>query len=97
MDYIITKTDKKIYLPQRGYFKKGDSGIEIAIISSFLAINFMGYESKINVKINDMLGDYFGTNLEKWIKEFQRSNNLVVDGCIGFITLQKLREYGLTS
>lgn len=96
MEYIITITNKKIYLPKRGYFKKGDSGIEISIISSFLAINFMGYEDKLNVKIDDMLGDYFGNNLEIWIKEFQRSNNLKVDGCIGAITLQKLREYGLT-
>ena len=42
-----------------------------------------------------MLGDYFGENLLSWIKEFQRNNNLEVDGNIGPITLKKLREYGL--
>lgn len=96
MEYIIKITNNKIILPSRGYFKKGDTGESIAIISSFLACNFMGYESKINVPINKMLGDYFGNNLELWIKEFQRNNDLTPDGCIGSITLQKLRDYGLS-
>lgn len=95
MEYIIKPTNSKIVLPSRNYFKIGDSGESIEIISSFLACNFMGYERKINVKIDDMLGDYFGKNLESWIKFFQESNNLSPDGCIGPITLAKLREYGL--
>ena len=41
-----------------------------------------------------MLGSVFGPNLEKWVKEFQRSNNLEVDGCIGPITYNKMKEYG---
>lgn len=96
MEYIITISNNKIELPQRGYFCKGDSGEAISIISSFLAINFIGYESKINVKIEDMLGNYFGKNLEAWVKEFQKQNGLTADGCIGYITLNKLREYGLS-
>ena len=48
-----------------------------------------------NAKNYKMLGEYFGPNLEKWIKFFQQSNNLTSDGCIGPITLAKLREYGL--
>lgn len=96
MEYIIIPTNKTITLPQRGYFKKGDSGEDIEIISSFLAMNFIGYEAKIKIRIEDMLGDYFGNNLEAWIKEFQKQNNLEADGCIGTITLNKLREYGLS-
>lgn len=96
MEYIIYPTKEKINLPQRGYFQIGDSGNEILIISSFLAFNFMGIEPKIGVKIDDMLGSYFGKNLEAWIKEFQRINNLKDDGCIGPITLNKMREYGLS-
>lgn len=95
MSYILTPTTEKIILPQRGYFKKGDEGTAIEIIASFLAFNFMGYEYKLNVKIDDMLGNYFGVNLEAWIKEFQRQNDLEDDGCIGIITLGKLREYGM--
>ena len=55
----------------------------------------MGYESKTGAKIDDVLGDYFGNNLESWVKEFQRNNDLTPDGCIGPITLNKMREYGL--
>lgn len=95
MEYIITPTNKKILLPERGYFTKGDSGEDISIISSFLAFNFLGYEFKTKISVDDMLGDYFGNNLLVWIKEFQKNNNLEVDGNIGPITLKKMREYGL--
>ena len=71
------------------------SGKEIEMIASFLTMNFIGYEFKTGVKIDDVLGDYFGNNLEAWVKEFQRNNNLEADGCIGSITLGKLKEYGL--
>ena len=97
MEYIIKPTQRKIVLPKRGYFTKGDSGEEISIISSFLAFNFLGYENKTKVNIDNMLGDYFGNNLLVWIKEFQRQNGLEQDGNIGPKTLEKLREYGLDS
>ena len=97
MEYIITPTNYKITLPKRGYFMKGDKGKDIEIISSFLAINFLGFEGKLNNSVDKMLGDYFGNNLEVWVKEFQQINNLKVDGCIGSITLNKMREYGLTA
>ena len=95
MNYIITPTKKKITLPKRGYYKKGDTSEDIGIISSFLAFNFVGYETKTGVKIDDILGNYFGNNLLVWVKFFQESNNLKVDGCIGNITLNKMKEYGL--
>ena len=95
MTYRIIPTNKKITLPDKGYYIKGDYGEDIEVISSFLACNFLGYESKLGVKINDMLGDYFGNNLTAWVKEFQRQNGLEADGGIGKITLAKLREYGM--
>ena len=95
MEYIVYPTNEKIKLPSRGYFTKGDKGVSITIISSFLAANFMGYESKTNVKIKDMLGEIFGNNLLAWIKLFQKNNGLEQDGNIGPKTLAKLREYGL--
>lgn len=95
MEYRIIPTNKKITLPQKGYYIKGDSGEDIGIIASFMVFNFLGYEKKLNVKIEDVLGDYFGDNLTKWVKEFQRENGLKVDGGIGKLTLGKLREYGL--
>ena len=95
MNYIIMPSTMKITLPKKGYFAKGDEGEEIEIISSFLASRFMGYEYKTKVNIDDMLGRYFGKNLEVWVKEFQKNNNLESDGCIGNLTLTKLKEYGL--
>lgn len=95
MEYIIYKTDKQIELPSRKYFTKGDRDESIGIISTFLVTNFMGYEAKLNIKIDDVIGFYFGKNLEAWVKEFQRNNNLEADGNIGQKTLAKLREYGL--
>ena len=95
MNYIILPTKKEVTLPERGYFKLGDSSEDIEIISTFLATNFMGYEYKLGVKIDDMLGDTLGNNLVKWIKFFQEQNNLEVDGNIGPITLSKLKEFGL--
>lgn len=97
MNYIITPNIKKVELPSKGYFTKGDEGIDIEIISSFLAINFLGYEYKTKVKVDDMLGQYFGKNLEAWIMEFQKNNNLNPDGSIGSLTLNKLKEYGLNA
>ena len=95
--YIIKPTKKKISLPKRGYFKRGDSGEDISIIASFLAFNFLGYEYKLKIKVDSMLGDVFGKNLESWIKLFQTNNGLKADGYIGSITLNKMREYGLDS
>ena len=95
MNYIIYPTKDKVKLPSRGYFTKGDSSKDIAIISTFLAGNFMGYETKTKVKIDDMLSEVLGNNLIVWIKQFQKNNNLEVDGNIGPKTLAKLEEYGL--
>lgn len=95
MEYIIYPTKEKIVFPSRGYFKVGDKGNSIAIISSFLACNFMGYETITGVKIKDMLGSNFGQNLRTWIVFFQKSNGLEPDGNIGEPDIQKLREYGL--
>lgn len=94
MNYIVYPTKEKVVFPEKGYFKRGDSGTSILLISSFLALNFIGYEAKTGAKIEDMLGDVFGPNLEKWIKEFQRANDLEVDGGIGPKTYNKLKEYG---
>ena len=93
--YIVTPTKDKVTLPERGYFCKGDQGKNVSIIASFLAINFVGYEYKTKVAIEDMLGEYYENNLIAWVKQFQSNNGLETDGCIGKITLSKLEEYGL--
>jgi murein DD-endopeptidase MepM/ murein hydrolase activator NlpD len=83
-----TSKNDEDFLPERGYFKRGDSHENIKKISQFMKKNFKAYSSK--VKENNI----FGKNLENSIKEFQRRTKIEADGCIGKITLAKLVEYG---
>ena len=68
------------FLPDRGYFKKGDSGEEINLIDDFFA--------------SQVKGNYFGDYTEACVKVFQKQNGLEQDGCIGAITLAKMEEKG---
>lgn len=68
------------FLPDRGYFKKGDSGKEIALIDDFFA--------------SQVKGNYFGDYTEACVKVFQKQNGLEQDGNIGPITLAKMEEKG---
>ena len=68
------------FLPDRGYFKKGDSGEEVALIDDFFA--------------SQVKGNYFGDYTESCVKVFQKQNGLEADGNIGPITLAKMEEKG---
>ena len=68
------------FLPARGYFKKGDSGKNVEKICEYMS--------------NQVKGDYFGDYLEACVKVFQKQNKLEQDGCIGPITLAKMKEKG---
>lgn len=70
------------FLPERGYFKKGDSGDNISAIDEFLA--------------SQVKGSYFGDFTEACVKVFQNQNGLKADGCIGPKTLEKMKEKGFT-
>ena len=50
-----------------------------------------------NIVVITIHGATTFNNLIAWIKQFQSSNNLEVDGNIGPKTLAKLEEYGLNS
>ncbi len=93
IDYIISEANKingKVdsFLPDSGYFKKGDKSENVAKLAQFMRRMFPSYTS---VKA---LGPVYGDNLIKAIKEFQRRTGLKVDGSVGPITLAKLQEYG---
>lgn len=81
-----TRADE--FLPERGYFKKGDTHENIGKVANFLYKNFPAYTSK------KALGNYFGNYLYKSVKEFQRRTGLEADGNIGPLTLAKLEKYG---
>ena len=76
------------FFPKRGYFKYGDTHANIGKISSFMYKKFPLYTSK------QALGNTFGNNLLKSIKEFQKRTKLNVDGYIGPKTVQMLEKYG---
>ena len=81
-----TKTDN--FLPARGYFKKGDVSVNVGKIASFMRKTFPLYTSRA------ALGNIYGDNLIKAVKEFQRRTGLEPDGYLGKLTLAKLEEFG---
>ena len=74
-------------LPARGYWRFGDTNPKVGEIASFMRKTFPSYTPAA------ALGNYFGQNLLKAVKEFQRRTGLEADGNIGPLTLAKLRNY----
>ena len=81
LKWVDTDTDTYSgFLPERGYFKSGDSGDKVTKICDY-------FSKKVS-------GNYFGDYLESCVKTFQKQNGLEVDGCIGSKTLAKMKEQG---
>lgn len=80
------KTDS--FFPARGYFKKGDVSPNVGKIASFMRKTFPSYTSE------KALGNTYGDNLIKAVKEFQKRTGLKVDGYFGKLTLAKLEQFG---
>lgn len=76
------------FFPAKGYFAKGDVNPNIGKIAEFMYTVFPSYTSQ------NALGNYYGDNLIKSIKEFQRRTGLTPDGCTGPLTLAMLEKYG---
>lgn len=83
-----TETKTESFLPSRGYFKKGDNHENVGKIASFMRKVFPSYTSE------KALGNYYGDNLIKAVKEFQKRTGLEPDGYFGPLTLAKLEEFG---
>ena len=81
LNWVSTDTDTcPDFLPDRGYFTKGDSGTNVEKIDNFF--------------MNKVKGDYFGDYTVAVVKEFQRQHNLEQDGNIGPITLAEMVKEG---
>lgn len=98
-DEVKAKLEKKVvepskpsspnnFLGARGYIKLGDKGDNVDKISKFMYKTFPAYTPK------SALGNYYGPNIQKSIKEFQKRTGLEQDGCIGPLTLKMLVKYG---
>ena len=81
-------TTAKSFLPSRGYFKKGDVSPNVGKIASFMRKNFPAYTGE------KALGNTYGDNIIKAVKEFQKRTGLTPDGNFGPLTLAKLKKYG---
>lgn len=76
------------FFPPKGYFGPGDTSANIGKIASFMRRMFPAYTS------SKALGNYYGPYITASIKEFQRRTGLEADGCVGPLTLAKLKQYG---
>jgi len=83
-----TKPSSDNILGPRGYIKLGDKGDNVDKISKFMYKTFPAYTPK------SALGNYYGPNIQKSIKEFQKRTGLEPDGCVGPLTLKMLVKYG---
>ena len=84
-----TPTDK--FLPAKGYWGPGDNDKRVGQIASFMRRVFPSYTSA------KALGNYYGPYIKSSILEFQKRTGMSrkdCDGCVGPITLAKLRSYG---
>ncbi len=85
---------KESFLPDRGYFRKGDSGEKVEKINLFWYETFPAYATVLKRNAKDVRGPLFGANTEAWVKEFQRRTGLKQNGSIDHITLAKMKEFG---
>lgn len=82
---------KDKFLPAKGYWGPGDNDKRVGQIASFMRRMFPAYTSA------KALGNYYGPYIKSSILEFQKRTGMSrkdCDGCVGPITLAKLRSYG---
>lgn len=85
---VFQEVPKESFFGEKGYFSFGDNHKNIGKIAEFMYKNFPAYTKKT------ALGNYYGKNIESSIKQFQKRTGLEQDGCVGPLTLAKLKEYG---
>lgn len=87
-EYTAPTKKTSSFFPDRGYFKKGDVSENVGKVAAFMYKTFPSYTS------SKALGNTYGDNLIKAIKEFQRRTGLEADGYLGEKTLKMLENYG---
>lgn len=85
---IVKPTTLKQFLPAKGYWQYGDQDERIDFLTTFLYATFPAYAKR------NVLGNIYGKNTVKAIKEFQRRTGLYVDGILGKNTYAMLKKYG---
>ena len=92
-----TKTSDAAFLKvnsSRGWFQLGDKNENIGKLCKFMYDTFPDYAKTLKRNKENLLGNYYGENIQAWIKEFQKRNGLEADGCTGPLTLAALKKAG---
>ena len=76
------------FLPEKGYWTRGDNDGRVGQLASFMRATFPSYTSP------KALGNLYGPYLMASIREFQKRVGIVADGKTGPITYAKLQQYG---
>ena len=86
--YLPVEFDEDDFLPERGYFKKGDKHENVGKVATFMRNTFPMYTSKL------ALGNTYGKYIIAAITEFQGRTGLKQDGLLGAETLAMLVKHG---
>lgn len=86
--YLPVEFDEDDFLPERGYFKKGDKHENVGKVATFMRNTFPMYTSKL------ALGNTYGKYIIAAITEFQSRTGLKEDGLLGEKTLAMLVKHG---
>ena len=85
---VVKVASSKSFLPAKGYWGRYDKDDRVGALASFMRKTFPSYTPA------KALGNVYGDNLWKSVKEFQRRCNLFQDGNCGPRTYAELQKYG---
>ena len=85
---VVKVASSKSFLPAKGYWARYDKDDRVAALAQFMRKTFPAYTPA------KALGNIYGDNLWKSVKEFQRRCGLFQDGNCGPRTYAELQKYG---
>lgn len=86
--FVIKPAPSAGFFPSKGYWAKGDRDSRVGNMAAWLRATFPAYTPAA------ALGNYYGPNLERAVREFQRRCGLTTDGKTGPLTYNKMKAYG---
>jgi len=103
--YVECEKVTTSFLPDRGYWKKGDKDERVGKLCQFFYDTFPAYGDSLGRNKKNLLGNLYGDNCEAWVKEFQKrtleeakayglNEASYVDGMVGKTTYAILKKYG---
>lgn len=85
---VVKVSSSSSFLPAKGYWARYDNDPRVGRLASFMRSTFPSYTPA------KALGNIYGDNLWKSIKEFQKRTGLYQDGNTGPRTYAELQKYG---